>query len=395
MSESNKTRSTTGNLEGFIKIIGRNRALTVREAGAIKKNYTVDEQSDVISALVDQVGFATQPNAKISADTAVYNLLLVLLRCSSDVVVSFAIRHLIAANHRDRIITAIVEVALESVGGEDEQDKAALDLCVVAIGLVADLGVYLARTDRSKDSERLLYSVTTMLLQASGTEDTRIRLCLLYFFGNCAQEVSDISLNRIVRRFGFTVLNQLFDWLYDKKLEKVAMIFLLENIPNLIIKDIIIQEVVHDVFRHNLLKEPEKFMLFIQSLSSHLSEKYPPDDAKRTTFLQHLGVLFKITSDLNHKSLAYHIMSLISQVEDDYKEVIMDKIIGSENIRKNFRNLVQRIRENPEEVDREFRFRLGRKKRGRKPSLPASLDLNTHSQIVLLQQVPAEARKSA
>ena len=94
-----------------------------------------------------------------------------------------------------------------------------------------------------------------------------------------------------------------------------------------------------------MLKKPERFSLFIQTLTKHLSSKPLAESAhSRKVFLQHLGILLKIVSEVNHKDLGREILCSIGKFDEDpFRKELVQLIVKDHGIRENFRNICAKM----------------------------------------------------
>src|SRR5690606_26461565 len=107
-------------------------------------------------------------------------------------------------------------------------------------------------------AQALLDHIATYLLSVSNTNSSCIRLSLLHYFGVTEHGSSNkLYFNRVMSRFGHTVLDHLFALLFRKKSEAVALQYLVENLPYVLGADRHSQRIVHETFKHYMLKEPE------------------------------------------------------------------------------------------------------------------------------------------
>src|SRR5690606_41340755 len=105
--------------------------------------------------------------------------------------------------------------------------------------------------------------------------------------------VNHQSFNRIMGRFGHTVLDHLFNLLFKKRSEAVALQYLLENLAFFLEADRHSQRIVHETFKFYMLKQPERFVLFIQAFTEHLAVSGEDYDEAARVFMQHLVLLLK------------------------------------------------------------------------------------------------------
>jgi hypothetical protein len=184
-------------------------------------------------------------------------------------------------------------------------------------------------------------------------------------------KANKVGFNRIMGRFGHTVLEHLFTLLFNKKTEAVALQFLLENIPHILEADDHAQTILQETWKHYLLKKPERFALFIQALSHYLLAM-PDDEARicRKTYLQHLALLLKKVAEVDHRELGREILgAMASFAREPFFKELVPMIVRDSSIRDSFRTLVAKMANTSdvesvlEEADS---FRSS--KRGRKPS---------------------------
>src|SRR5690606_18318848 len=106
----------------------------------------------------------------------------------------------------------------------------------------------------------LLDHIATFLLSVSNANSSCIRLSLLHYFGVCERHSEQkVCFNRIMGRFGHTVLDHLFNLLFRKRSEAVALQYLVENLPHVLEADRHAQKIVHETFKFYMLKQPERF----------------------------------------------------------------------------------------------------------------------------------------
>ncbi|MCH2192497.1 MAG: hypothetical protein MK188_16445, partial [Gammaproteobacteria bacterium] len=246
------------------------------------------------------------------------------------------------------------------------------------VALICELGQILQFIEKEypgelqMDTNKLLDHISTYLLSVSNSNNNCIRLSLVHYFGTLeAGKSYKPGFNRIMGRFGHTILEHLFLLLFNKKTEAIALQFLLENVPFILEADNHCQKILHETWKYYMLKKPERFALFIQTLTNHLTAEDGANSiAARKVFLQHLGVLLKIVSEVNHKDLGREIMCAIGKFNNDpFRNDLIALIVKDKAIRENFRNICGKMIDatNGEQiVESADGFRSS--KRGRKPS---------------------------
>jgi hypothetical protein len=169
-------------------------------------------------------------------------------------------------------------------------------------------------------------------------------------------------------------MEALFQQLFVKKSERIAVQFLLENLPCALEAGNDTQKILHETFKQHMFKESERFCLFMHELGSHLlsiSQENTLCHAAES-YARHLIALFKVTSDLGHKELGREVLQEIHKFSTfgDIKQWIKSLETSAE-IRRTFRDLALDYRVKVVESGKGGKvisqFRMS--KRGRKPSL--------------------------
>jgi hypothetical protein len=281
----------------------------------------------------------------------------------------------------------LVEIALTSEVSENSHDG---DIFEMAVALICELGISIQEYEKAYPGEfdraqALLDHIATYLLSVSNANSACIRLSLLHYFG-VTEHTSQPkhSFNRIMSRFGHTVLDHLFNLLFRKRSEAVALQFLLENLPYVLEADRHSQKIVHETFKYYMLKQPERFSMFIQAFADELIHKKTQGyEESRKTFVQHLGAMLKVASDVNHKQLGREfITAMLKFSGDPFSREVLDAVGGDVEIRRPFLDLLEQLRAGKEGADTDAavaQFRSS--KRGRKPSFARAEGLGTMHQV--------------
>lgn len=313
--------------------------------------------------------------SRLPEEILIESLLIIFANCQNeDVLVAF-LHEILEQENRIDACTILVELAITVEVSDAEHSE---EIFAIAVALICELGSMIRQIQLQTPKEaglpaaRLLDRISTYLLSVSNSNDNCIRLSLLHYFGNLEKGKTHKSgFNRIMGRFGHTVLEHLFTLLFNKKTEAVALQFLLENIPHILEADDHTQTILQETWKHYLLKKPERFALFIQALSQHLLAM-PDAEAKvcRKVYLQHLALLLKKVAEVDHRELGREILGAMASFSaEPYFKELVQMIIRDQSIRESFRILVTKLANasNVESVLEEAdSFRSS--KRGRKPS---------------------------
>jgi len=331
--------------------------------------------------------------SRLPAEILIESLLIIFANVQDEsVIVAFLEEVLMQPN---RAVTCSVLVELAITADVSDGDKAD-EIFAIAVALVCELGTMIRQMqlqdpeELGSSGQKLLDHISTYLLSVSNSSDNCIRLSLLHYFGSLEKGKNHkVGFNRIMGRFGHTVLEHLFVLLFNKKTESVALQYLLENVPYILEADDHAQTILQETWKHHLLKKPERFALFIQALSQYLLV-LPDDEARqcRRTFMQHLSLLIKKVAEVDHKELGRQLLSALAGFQHDpaFKEVV-GRLAKDMTLRDSFRSLVVKMSEasNSGNVigDAEG-FRSS--KRGRRPSFAKSGKTRIIYQIKFLGQ---------
>jgi hypothetical protein len=293
--------------------------------------------------------------------------------------------------HLEKIVKSLVEIALTCESYETQHEE---KIHTVAVGVICELGLSLQVYHKTypEDIEHIssiLSHMTTYLLSVSNQSHTATRLCLLHYFGFTAEQnpKEQESLNRIMNRFGHTALDHLFNMLFQKKTEGIALQFLLENLPHVFLANAHVQSIMHETLKFYMLKQPEKFSLFLSRLSEEISKK---PTSLQFTFLQHIGMLFGVSSEVHHKALALELTELMGRYPKALTHEIYMQLQHAPGLRPTFKHLIKRT------LDYDSHTLSGPKlhtdvlgfhkasKRGRKPVLTRIPSLSLFEQVRIL-----------
>ncbi len=360
-------------LEEARGLVDRGVLLTWKDAKHVRKVLNAKDMQELMKYFA--IRMAERVESRLPEEILIESLLILMANSQEEEILNAFLEELVQQPNRMEACVTLVELAITADVSESVHYD---DIFSIAVALICELGQILQMIEREypgelqMDTYKLLDHISTYLLSVSNSNNNCIRLSLIHYFGTLeAGKSYKPGFNRIMGRFGHTILEHLFTLLFNKKTEAIALQFLLENIPFVLEADNHSQKILHETWKYYMLKKPERFALFIQTLTSHLvgqplHEKF----LARKVFLQHLGVLLRIVSEVNHKDLGREIMCAIGAFnEDPYRNELIGLIVKDKAIRENFRNLCARMVDstNAEQiVDEADGFRSS--KRGRKPS---------------------------
>jgi hypothetical protein len=294
----------------------------------------------------------------------------------------------------------LVEISLGGEVGEDDLSKA---VASSAVALICEIGLNIQKIEESEPgriekSKALSDHIAAYLLSVSNTNVQSVRLSLLRYFSQVEYNAANkVNYSRLMGRFGHSIMEALFQQLFVKKSEKIAAQYLLENLPCALESQGDTQRILHETFKLYMLKEPERFCLFMHELGSHLISLGHEGELcpAATNYARHLVSLFKVTSDLGHRELAREVIQELYKFAPfgDCASWIRE-LESSAEIKRFFRELVTEYRVKIVESGKTQKvvsqFRVS--KRGRKPSMTKG-DFSFLEQVITLGEY--EVRHSA
>ena len=370
-------------------LIDRGILLTWKDARQLKKNLSAEDQRSILKYMA--VTLAERVEGRLPEEILIEGLLIMLVNSNDDDCVDIFLGELFRQPNREEAFMTLVKIAVTSdISEVDHEDE----IFSMAVALICELGLAIHSINREypdeiRSADKLLSHVTTYLLSVSNSNNNCIRLSLINYFGKTENNLgSRPAFNRILGRFGHTILEHLFSLLFTKKTEAIALQYLLENIPFVLEADNESQKILHETWKYYMLKKPERFSLFMQILSHHIRDNILENDRNcRKVFLQHLAILLKVASDINHRNLGREIIKTIALFSDDpFQDELIEKILKDHSIRKSFQKLLMILSEsstnNHSALEEKIGFRSSR--RGRKPSFAKTQEIGTIHQITYL-----------
>jgi hypothetical protein len=373
VQENSSSWKTVESLEEAKHLVDLGALLVWKDFKQVRKVLDDNQLKELVRYCAGRL--SERVESRLPEEILIESLLVIFANChNEDILVAF-LQEVLEQPNRLEACTTLVELAITAEVSDAEHSE---EIFAIAVALICELGNMVRQIQQENPRElgvpalRLLDRISTYLLSVSNSNDNCIRLSLLHYFGTMEKgKVNKIGFNRIMGRFGHTVLEHLFTLLFNKKTEAVALQFLLENIPHILEADDHAQTILQETWKHYLLKKPERFALFVQALTQHLLAM-PDEEARicRKTYLQHLALLLKKVAEVDHRELGREILGAMASFsrEPFFKELV-PMIVRDSSIRDSFRSLVAKMANTSdvesvlEEADS---FRSS--KRGRKPS---------------------------
>ncbi len=328
---------------------------------------------------------------RLRCEVSVETLLLWLAGMHADSDLKAVISQLFRERNAEEGILKLVEISLTGEISDVAHQEAAYAAAVM-------LTCLLAKTIEQKErdgeeafagSRKIVPHITTYLLSVSNLNDYVIRLSLLHYFGYMAGGgKNQAEFERLLNRFGYTVLDFLFSLLFTKKSESIALQYLLDNFSHFLEASVASQRIIHEILKFYLLKKPERCSLFLQTLGDNINAK--ASMKARQSYLQHLGALLHVVGTVHHKNLTREILACIYKSQHPFISELSVQIQNEETLgeeEKSFaRNLEESNKAGKDSVV------LHSHKRGRHPSFHLSNHLEAFEQVALLGSVATLGR---
>lgn len=388
---------TLGGLEEAKHLVDLGVLLTWKDFKVFRKALNDDEIVELVVYAAARL--SERVESRLPAEILTESLLIIFANIQEEKVLEAFLQEIIQQPNRVATCAMLVELAITADVSDADRSE---EIFSIAVALVCELGTMirsLHQTDPEEfghQGQKLLDHISTYLLSVSNSSDNCIRLSLLHYFGSLEKGKSHkVGFNRIIGRFGHTVLEHLFILLFNKKTESVALQYLLENVPYILEADDHAQTILQETWKHYLLKKPERFALFIQALSQHI-QALPDDESRqcRRTYMQHLALLIKKVAEVDHKELGRQLLSALAsfQSEPSFRDVV-GRLAKDITLRDSFRSLVSKMNEDSnlgKVIGDAEGFRSS--KRGRRPSFQKTGKTRVMYQIRFLgQQSTAKA----
>ncbi|NBO37492.1 hypothetical protein EBU99_02800 [bacterium] len=226
---------------------------------------------------------------------------------------------------------------LSDIELSDHKSKTSIGQAVLV--LVTEFGLMVAeRAGQSgldpHGAARVVEYVTTSLLARSNVNNNAIRVSLLHYLSKCPINSNTTSqLNRIISRFGQSLLDDLLSAFFEqKKRGNAAFFFLADHLSTFFSAAPALAEMSHSVLRHYMLKHPDEFPSFMASYSDWVSR----DHQCLSMTAQHLALLIRAAADVSQKQLAENLCAVLQKhlklFAEVSKELLQDELLHVETI---------------------------------------------------------------
>ncbi len=361
-----------------------------KDVKAVLHVLTEAEQAALISHLAERL--AERCDDRLATEIVVESILSIVGHLPDEKMLQGFFNTFFKQRNAEEASRILVEIACSSEATDLEYDD---EMFSIAIVLICELGLALRRFEAEnpgefENVETCFDHIATYLLSVSNCNNHCVRLSLIAYFGrmNDVDRQSGARLNKILLRFGQTVLDGLMLQLFDKRSEAVALQFLQENLHFWLEADVNVQRIIHESFKHHMLKHPERFVLFLQATTKSLSEVSTDRMTNiRRVYAQHLGALYQVADEVGHRVLGRDVLHNMVQMKDSHSESeILYRLRAHPNLRPQFKEMIAAALDtgNIGDVGAVHSMKGKGAKRGRKPSMTSSENLGTMEQVAFL-----------
>lgn len=319
------------NLAQAYELIDQGIIIKWAEIKTVSHRIPKEQHEKLVQYLVKSICESTQQ--RLLCEVTVENLVLWLASTHNEISIKAGVEQFQKESNAAEGILKMVEIALSGeISDQNHQEAAYASAVMFICALVKSIEQKRRDSVRSfPEAQKIVPRITTYLLSISNLNDYVIRLSLLHYFGYMAAEgKNQADFEKLINRFGYTVLDYLFSMLFKKKSEGIALQFLLENFGFFLQASSSSQKIIHEILKYYLLKKPDRALLFLQTLGDQLNEH--SSEKVRQTYLQHLGALLHVIGKVNHKNLIRSLIICIYKKPHPYLIELSKQIQNEETL---------------------------------------------------------------
>lgn len=383
MEEETRSWREIDSLEGIQYLIDQGILLQWKDMKIMKKNLSLMQQREISAYFAKTV--CENIHDRAFCEITVESFLVWIVNLLDEESVSSFIQRMLKEEHREASWKTFIEIALAGDVTDSNHD---LEMFSTGVGIVCQMGVLLEQSEgQEEEKASLLDFIATYLLSIANNNLSSVRMSLLHYFGHMSVHnvKSAKAFNRVMNRFGHTVLDNLFLLLFNRKSEGVALQYLVQNLPYIFNADNQCQRILHETFKYYMLKKPDRFILFIQILADHLDSK-GSYKVNCEVFIQHLAALFRVAAEVGHRELAKEVVLVLQRFASiNVTSTVISALLADDNVKLKFKSLLKMIQLNDQSKSSKdvLKF-LKSTKRGRKPAFVKIDAMSAISQISYL-----------
>jgi hypothetical protein len=162
----------------------------------------------------------------------------------------------------------LVDIADHEINSKNHK----IPLAQCALVLLTEFGLHIAdssgkNTLPPKELSHIVEFITTSLLARSNINHSAVRVALVHYLASFPiSHKSSLQLNRVISRFGQTLLDELLRAFFeDKRKGNAAFFYLVEHLNCFFSSSPALAEMSHGTLKHYMFKYSEDFHLFLES----------------------------------------------------------------------------------------------------------------------------------
>ena len=188
-----------------------------REMRTLNRNFSLDQQEKIISYMA--LRFVERSSHRLSAEILVESLLIWLAATNNDRLIGCFIEAVFNQPGSGKSFSTLAEIILSF---EPSDTKNIKQLNSTGVLLLVETGIAVKQVasqypDMVKSPKALIDKISSYLLSISNTSDKSTRFALIHYFGVVERGQRRDNFNKIMARFGLTVLESLFTLLFQKR----------------------------------------------------------------------------------------------------------------------------------------------------------------------------------
>jgi hypothetical protein len=222
-------------------------------------------------------------------------------------------------------------ILLEIADNEMSDKPARVPLAQTILVLLTELGLQLAARVGTlgldtRETGRVVEYITTNLLARSNVNNMAMRIALVHYLANCPlNSQASLQLNRVISRFGQSLLDDMLTAFFeDKRKGNAAFFFLVEHLNAFFMASPALAEMSQNVLKHYMLKHPDEFPLFLASFCEFVSK----DEGTLTNATKHITLLLKAAADVGQKPLVDAIGRILVRHLNVFRDASLDMLRG-------------------------------------------------------------------
>ncbi|MCA2960661.1 MAG: hypothetical protein IOD12_10435 [Silvanigrellales bacterium] len=197
----------------------------------------------------------------------------------------------------------LLEISDNELSGKAKRVPLAQTILVLLTELGMQLAANVGRNGLDpRETGRVVEYITTNLLARSNLNNMAMRISLVHYLAKCPLNAQgSLQLNRVISRFGQSLLDDMLTAFFeDKRKGNAAFFFLVEHLNSFFTASPALAEMSQNVLKHYMLKHPDEFPLFLASYCEFI----PKEEIGLTNATRHIALLLRGAIEVNQRPLA-------------------------------------------------------------------------------------------